>query len=235
MKFPNYILFILLLSANNKSLAQNQYFHTVTKKNSKPIVLFKEKQVASDSLASIELKDHTDYAEQSDKTDNERFSSYFTEELEKLIEEYEKIKETKMSTSKTRKIYHFYEGQSKVLNIPNLIEVMLAVDMKEPIYVLAQAILETGHFSSKVCRNYNNLFGLFDSKAQDYFRFERWEDSVIGYIKFIQYRYQGGSYVKFLDKIGYAEDPHYTTKVKKLAKHLYKTIKTQYFEQQTNR
>lgn len=231
MKFVTYILFIPLFSINHKCLAQNQYFHTVYKGSNKAAVLSKEQQIASDTLTSSEPNGQVYYPEEPEKTTNERFSSYFTEELEKLIEEYEKIRATKRSTSKARKIYHFYEGKSKALNIPNLIEVMLEVDMKEPIYVLAQAILETGHFSSNVCRNYNNLFGLFDSTVQDYFKFERWEDSVIGYIKFIQYRYKGGNYIKFLDMIGYAEDPHYTSKVKKLAKHLYKAIKTQYFEQ----
>ena len=43
-------------------------------------------------------------------------------------------------------------------------------------------------------------------------------------MKFIQYRYKGGNYLKFLDKIGYAEDPHYIRKVKKIAKQLHKSV-----------
>ena len=157
-------------------------------------------------------------------TTGKRFTQFSVEELEKLIREYERIKENKSRTGKTIKIHHFYNGQSKKLSMPNLIEVMLEVGVKEPFYVLAQAILETDHFTSNVCCNYNNLFGLFDSRNGDYYRFERWEDSVVGYMKFIQYRYKGGNYLKFLDKIGYAEDPHYIRKVKKIAKQLHKSV-----------
>lgn len=92
------------------------------------------------------------------------------------------------------------------------------------LFVLAQALLETGNFSSRVCREYNNLFGLYDSKNRDYYRFERWEDSVVGYGKMIQYRYKGGNYLHFLKRIGYAEDPRYITKVARMAKSIYNSL-----------
>ena len=37
--------------------------------------------------------------------------------------------------------------------------------------VVAQSILETGHYKSDKCINYNNLFGLYDSKNKKYYRF----------------------------------------------------------------
>ena len=83
--------------------------------------------------------------------------------------------------------------------------------------VYAQAILETGYFKSRVCREYNNLFGLYNSRTKDYYRFEHWSESVVAYIKYIQYRYRSPTdYYTFLDSIGYATDPQYIIKLKKL-------------------
>lgn len=82
----------------------------------------------------------------------------------------------------------------------------------------------TGNFSSHVCKEYNNLFGLYDSKSRDYYRFASWEDSVVGYKRMIQYRYRGGNYLHFLKRIGYAEDPRYISKVAQIAKRLYKNL-----------
>ena len=96
--------------------------------------------------------------------------------------------------------------------------------LSNKLFVLAQAMLETGNFSSRVCKEYNNLFGLYDSKNRDYYRFERWEDSVVGYGKMIQYRYKGGNYLHFLKRIGYAEDPRYIAKVAKMAKSIYNRL-----------
>ena len=58
----------------------------------------------------------------------------------------------------------------------NLLEVIREVGLTNALIVLAQALLETGYFSSRVCKEYNNLFGLYDSKNREYFRFARWED-----------------------------------------------------------
>lgn len=209
----------LLLSLYSiTSPCQVKEFNTITLTNRKATA----KTVQEDEGETISEKEEVLYEE----TDSigKRFTQFSIDELEKLIREYERIKENKNRTGKTIKIHHFYNGKSKKLSMPNLIDVMLEVGVKEPFYVLAQAILETGNFTSNVCCNYNNLFGLFDSRTGDYYRFERWEDSVVGYMKFIQYRYKGGNYLKFLDKIGYAEDPHYIRKVKKIAKQLYKSI-----------
>jgi hypothetical protein len=83
--------------------------------------------------------------------------------------------------------------------------------------VYAQAILETGHFKSNVCKNYNNLFGLYNSRLKDYYKFNHWVESVIAYTKYIQYRYKPPEdYYKFLERIGYAEDPLYIDKLKRI-------------------
>ena len=78
-----------------------------------------------------------------------------------------------------------------------------------PKIVAAQYCLETGYGSSDICRNYNNLFGLYNSARRDYYRFRSWEESVAGYVRMIQRRYdpkKDKDYYAFLKRIGYAEN-----------------------------
>lgn len=89
-----------------------------------------------------------------------------------------------------------------------------------PTIVLAQALLETGHFSSRVCLEYNNLFGLRQRNGE-YYRFKRWEDSVTAYRDYVQYKYKGGDYFAFLHRIGYAEDKNYIFKVRAIASNIH--------------
>lgn len=85
--------------------------------------------------------------------------------------------------------------------------------------VLAQAILETGNYQSGNCRIGNNLFGLYNSKKQEFFTFDKWYHSVEFYRNNIQSRYKGEEdYYKWLEKIGYAEDTLYVQKLKRIAK-----------------
>ena len=91
-------------------------------------------------------------------------------------------------------------------------------NIQYPEIVTAQSILETGHYKSKVCLQYNNLFGLYNSKKRDYYSFNHWTESVKAYYDLVQYRYKGGDYYAWLSKIGYAEDPNYIAKVKSVQK-----------------
>lgn len=85
--------------------------------------------------------------------------------------------------------------------------------------VLAQAILETGHYQSGGCTRDKNLFGLYNSRKQEFFKFEKWYHSVEAYRNMIQFRYDGESnYYDWLEKIGYAEDTLYVQKLKRIAK-----------------
>lgn len=141
---------------------------------------------------------------------------FFIKELEVALEKQNKHKKTL-----PKQIHKLYEGKNHHLNIQNLLQVMTEVGLSNKLFVMAQAVLETGNFKSRVCREYNNLFGLYDSRHKDYFRFEKWEDSVVGYQKMIQRRYKGGNYLRFLKQIRYAEDPKYIPKIAKTAKWLY--------------
>ena len=55
------------------------------------------------------------------------------------------------------------------LTIPNLYAEIIQNGIRHPKIVLAQAILETGWFTSPVCRNKHNLFGLTNPRTGKYF------------------------------------------------------------------
>ena len=106
------------------------------------------------------------------------------------------------------------------LTIPNLLAEIKKNNIKYPKIVLAQAILETGWFKSSVCRNKHNLFGLTNPRTKTYYEFNHWTDSVKAYYDKVQYRYKGGNYLLWLDKIGYAEDKGYIRAIIKVLKQL---------------
>ena len=83
--------------------------------------------------------------------------------------------------------------------------------------VYAQAVLETGHFKSKVCLKYNNLFGLYNSKEKRYCKFKHWTESVVAYKEWIQKKYQPpNNYYAFLEEINYANDKEYISTLKSI-------------------
>lgn len=94
-------------------------------------------------------------------------------------------------------------------------------DVKFPKIVLAQSILETGWYSCENCsRDVNNLFGLYNSRKNEYFYYTNWKESIGGYKRGIQYKYfqkEYKDYYHFLSEIGYATDPQYIIKLKKIA------------------
>ena len=207
----------------------NESFHTI-RAHCRPIVINTKDKGQEDALDSVAMKDSM--TADSAQVMNTDYSGLSIEQLEKLIILYENYLHKKRESStlikqNNQQILRYYNGESHDLSLANLIDVIEEVGLSNQLFVLAQAVLETGHFTSPVCKNYHNLFGLYDSKHKDYYRFARWEDSVVGYQKFIQYRYKGGNYLQFLKRIGYAEDPRYTTTVAKIATQLYKRIFTQ--------
>lgn len=84
--------------------------------------------------------------------------------------------------------------------------------LPHPDIVLAQARLETGNFTSRICKTKRNIFGIRSGKT--YKSYRHWRDCVADYKRRISSRYQGGDYYAFLRRIGYASDPRYTTKLK---------------------
>ena len=116
-------------------------------------------------------------------------------------------------------IYNNVDTGAKELTIENLYAALKKHGIKYPKIVLAQAILETGRFRSRVCNEYNNLFGLRHSKG--YYSFDHWEESVIAYKNKVQYKHRDGEgYYSFLKRIGYASAPDYIYKVREIAERL---------------
>lgn len=98
-------------------------------------------------------------------------------------------------------------------------EALSYYSLKHKDIVYAQAVLETGHFKSEVCLNYNNLFGLYDSKSKDYYKFNHWTESIVAYKEWVQTKYQPpNNYYTFLEEINYAEDKNYTKLLKEIVK-----------------
>lgn len=88
--------------------------------------------------------------------------------------------------------------------------------IKHPEIVTAQGILESGYFRSNVFKEYNNPFGLYNSRTKDYYKFNHWSDAIIAYKTMIEYKYKGGNYYMFLKNLPYAEDSLYINKVKSI-------------------
>ena len=104
------------------------------------------------------------------------------------------------------------------LNESNLQDELLAQGVQFPEIVMAQAILETGHFKSYACINKNNLFGLRKGDGT-YMSFDHWTDAVAAYRKYIQkWDDPPNDYYEYLDRLGYAEDSSYVAKVKEIVR-----------------
>lgn len=96
-------------------------------------------------------------------------------------------------------------------------EAMGYFDVRFPDLVYAQSILETGYYSSDVCLQKNNLFGLYDSTNRTYRTYKYWWESVREYKRLVQDKFKGETleeYLIFLDTLPYATDTAYITKLK---------------------
>jgi hypothetical protein len=109
-----------------------------------------------------------------------------------------------------------------------LIRKLQSLNIKFPHIVYAQAIIETGNFSSKVFKENNNLFGMREAKQRittargtenNHAYYHSWHESVLDYA-FYQCRYLSSvrteeQYFEYLSQ-SYAEDPEYITKIKNI-------------------
>jgi hypothetical protein len=116
------------------------------------------------------------------------------------------------------------EKMSLELNIENLLSILEEYGVKHKEIVAAQAILETGHFTSRNCTENKNLFGLRHPSDGSYYTFDTWEESVKAYRDDVQYKYAGGDYYAFLHRIGYAEDRNYINKVRRIEKRIFPVL-----------
>lgn len=101
---------------------------------------------------------------------------------------------------------------------------ILELGIKFPDVVFAQAVLETGHFTSKLFKEGNNLFGMkmpskretlsIGKKKGGYAVFENWKKSVNDYLLWQDYILRNKNittrkeYLKLIDRV-YAENEKY--------------------------
>ena len=102
-----------------------------------------------------------------------------------------------------------YRDTCRCDSTPKLTEksLFLAIKLqgiKHPDCVYKQAIWETGHLTSVLCKTKHNLFGFCTSEG--YLAFNNWLESVKYYKQWQDKRYRGGDYFQFLDSIRYAEE-----------------------------
>lgn len=96
-------------------------------------------------------------------------------------------------------------------------------------YIVRQAILETGNFTSTIFLENNNLLGMKHPRVRPttslgsnrgHAKYFHWTESVEDYLLWLRYYKNRGwdtqDYFKFLREVGYAEDPHYIYKLQNL-------------------
>lgn len=101
----------------------------------------------------------------------------------------------------------------KPINKENVLSELIRQEVPHADIVLAQSLLETGHYTSRLSKTHNNIFGMRTSKG--YKKYKDYSECISDYKKRISSRLRKGeNYYVFLNRIGYAEDPTYTSKLK---------------------
>ena len=108
-----------------------------------------------------------------------------------------------------------------------LVQMMKDLNIKYPWIPMAQSIVETGHWKSKIFRENHNLFGMKEAKQRvtssagtqyNHAYYNTWRESVYDYA-FYQTRYLGkiSSESEYFEYLGasYAEDPNYIKAIKR--------------------
>lgn len=119
-----------------------------------------------------------------------------------------------------------YMIENDKFNERKLILYLKELRIKFPHIVMAQAIVESGCYSSVLFKKNNNLFGMRNPGVRTttskgsrfgYAYYNSWRESVLDYALFSAYNSKNFSseneYFEFLDKI-YAEDNYYVTVLK---------------------
>jgi uncharacterized FlgJ-related protein len=135
---------------------------------------------------------------------------------------------------KTVTVYKDKLVQPKIeeLNKENVMKYLKELNVKFPHIVLAQAIIESGTFTSKICKKNNNLFGMREARLRisnnlgtqfGHAVYSNWKESVVDYALY-QATYLSKckteeQYYSYLAD-SYAAGPKYSVSVKKIADNL---------------
>jgi flagellum-specific peptidoglycan hydrolase FlgJ len=113
-----------------------------------------------------------------------------------------------------------YSQKSNKTKLQAVYNMILDAGIKEPEFVMAQAIQETGWLNcKKCCLRYYNLFGFyrkgkcmkFESEKECVKYYKDWQDKR--YSKWKK-KHPKGTYYDFLHHIGYATNPTYNKELK---------------------
>jgi len=118
--------------------------------------------------------------------------------------------------------------ESDAFSRDKLVEMLKELNVKYPHIVMAQSMIETGQWKSKIFLENNNLFGMKEAKMRvttaggtqyNHAFYNHWRESVYDYA-FYQCRYLGnvnseGEYFQYLSA-NYAESPNYLNAIKTL-------------------
>jgi uncharacterized FlgJ-related protein len=122
----------------------------------------------------------------------------------------------------------------KYFSEDQLVKELKSKNINKPYIVLAQTKIETGNFTSAIFKQNHNLFGMKKARIRPttslgikrgHAYYDKWESSVedYGYYQattgLVKAR-TDQQYYNMLSQMGYAEDPNYILKVKKLAEEL---------------
>ena len=133
-----------------------------------------------------------------------------------LLKDVHELEEQVVMENKTDSVTMIWRFDHLLLTEDNVKKEIIAQGLDYPDIVLAQAIIETGGFTSQSCRKDNNLFGL---RGQDgYLKFNSWTESVAKYKDGAQaYKNKPKTeedYYRHLESMGYAENPLYCKIIK---------------------
>jgi len=102
---------------------------------------------------------------------------------------------------------------------------LVTTSIKHRQIVLKQSQLESGHYTSYLCRVNHNLFGMKLAKNRPttaigenkgYAVYSSWRDCIDDYEIYQLKYYKSGDYYDFLSKSGYAESKNYINKLKRI-------------------
>lgn len=123
------------------------------------------------------------------------------------------------------------ETRKDTFSVENLTKMLKDLNVRFPHIVMAQAMIESGHFQSNIFRSNHNLFGMKQARARcttakgtelNHAFYDNWKESVYDYA-FFQSRYLNDlrtedAYLSYLDR-NYAEAPEYDKAILRVIEH----------------
>jgi len=108
----------------------------------------------------------------------------------------------------------------------NLLAVIKYFKIAHPEIVYKQAMLESGNLNSWLCRQHNNLFGMYQPSWREtassgrqkhgYASFSHWTKSVEDYKLWQNLKQSETNYMNYLEKRGYSENEKYSKILSKI-------------------